>query len=96
MTRIILDERDADQLLRILYNGTRPPRVHTLICACGAIADLRVSSSAWNGWQVLPYVRCPEHKELISASEESYPQLARERFMDLIDQMTNERLCDGN
>ncbi len=49
MTRIILDEHDAVRLLQILYNGVKPQRVHTLICACGAMADLRETPSAWNG-----------------------------------------------
>lgn len=89
MTRIIVDAQDADKLLRVLYNGTRPERVHTLICLCGAIADLRVSSSAWNGWQVLPYARCPNHKQQTETIVESYPQLAHERFQGLIDQMNS-------
>ena len=58
-TRVILDELDADRLLRMLYNGTRPAKVHTLVCLCGAIGDLRVSEQAWNGWQILPTAKCP-------------------------------------
>jgi hypothetical protein len=56
---VILDELDADRLLRVLYNGTRPVRVHTLVCLCGAIADLRQDERAWNGWQILPTAKCP-------------------------------------
>ena len=59
-SRVILDEEDASQLLRILYNGKRPARVHTLICLCGNIADLRKNPKAWNGWQILPTAKCPE------------------------------------
>ena len=54
-----LDECEADRLLRLLYNGIRPSKVHTLVCLCGAIADLRLSKKAWNGWQVLPTAKCP-------------------------------------
>lgn len=56
---VIIDELDVDKLLRYLYNGRRPDRIHTLICSCGAIADLRTSPKAWNGWQELPYAKCP-------------------------------------
>jgi hypothetical protein len=79
----VLDEHDVDTLLRVLYNGTRPTRVHTLVCGCGALADLRVSTKAWNGWQVLPHAKCPKCLAATSAAlyfEELYPQLARERF----------------
>ena len=58
-TTVVLDELDADRLLRVLYNGPRPAKVHTLICLCGAIADLRESPRAWNGWQILPTAKCP-------------------------------------
>lgn len=58
-TIVILDEVDTDKLLRLLYNGERPVRVHTLICLCGAVADLRESVKAWNGWQILPTAKCP-------------------------------------
>lgn len=57
---IVFDERDTDRLLTVLYNGKRPVKVHTLACACGAIADLRVSKKAWNGWQTLPWAKCPQ------------------------------------
>jgi len=90
MTTIILDEHDADTVLRILYNGTRPARVHTLVCLCGAIADLRVSPCAWNGWQILPHAKCPACLALASVApiEEQSPQLARERFLKMIDELS--------
>jgi hypothetical protein len=83
MITIILDEHDADKLLRVLYNGTRPARVHTLVCLCGTIADLRQDPRAWNGWQILPPAKCPACQMLTNAAsiEERYPQLARERFV---------------
>jgi hypothetical protein len=92
MTRVILDEQDADTLLRILYNGTRPPRVHTLICLCGAIADLRISAHAWDGWQVLPHAKCPLCLALASATgfEVPYPEMARERFMGMLNHIFGE------
>lgn len=83
MTRIILDEHDADRLLRILYNGTRPKRIHTLVCLCGAIADLRVSPCAWNGWQILPHAMCPHCKSMERARLVYAPWsvAAREQFL---------------
>ena len=57
--RVILDNNGAAQLLQTLYNGRKPRRVHTLICACGAQADLRNNQHAWDGWQVLPHAVCP-------------------------------------
>lgn len=86
MIKVILDEHDADRLLLILYNGTRPPRVHTLACLCGAHADLRVSPCAWDGWQVLPNAKCPACLALTNVSlvEQAYPERARERFLEMI------------
>jgi len=93
MIRVILDEHDADKLLRILYNGIRPPRVHTLICLCGATGDLRLSAHAWDGWQVLPHAKCPACLARASATaaeddllSKSYPEQAREQFLKLINQ----------
>jgi hypothetical protein len=89
----VLDEHDADVLLRILYNGTRPLRVHTLICFCGNLADLRVSEAAWNGWQLLPHAECPACRagNQVSVIEDGYPERARERFLALIDQLSRGR-----
>jgi hypothetical protein len=83
MIKIILDEQDADQLLRVLYNGTRPARVHTMVCLCGATANLRERPHAWDGWQVLPHPRCPACLQVMRArvTEELFPWKARERFM---------------
>jgi hypothetical protein len=79
--RIVLDEQDADQLLRVLYNGRRPENVHTLICLCGAIADLRESPKAWNGWQLIPNAKCPRCLETPAApSFQLFPVNAREQF----------------
>jgi len=88
--KVILDEHDADTLLRILYNGTRPPRVHTLACLCGALADLRLSPCAWNGWQVLPNAKCPACLALTNVSlvEEAYPERAREWFLKMIEELS--------
>lgn len=84
-----LDEEDADRILRILYNGSRPKRVHTLICLCGAIADLRDHESAWDGWQVLPHAVCPtclaeSHAEAI---DELYPSQAYEIFLKVLEEI---------
>jgi hypothetical protein len=92
MTRVVLDEHDADAVLRILYNGTRPARVHTLVCGCGALADLRVNANAWNGWQVLPHAMCPACRELgptINMAE-LYPAGAHERFTKMIEVLSGK------
>ena len=84
---IVLDEQDTDRLLRILYNGKRPSKVHTLACACSVIADLRLSPRAWNGWQVLPTAKCPtclQKPAQESALESDYDGPARGRFEDMI------------
>ncbi len=92
MIRIILDEHDAAQLLQVLYNGQKPARVHTLICPCGAVADLRESSRAWNGWQILPHAVCPACIERGQApAEELYPAHARARFLEQV-QTTREEV----
>jgi hypothetical protein len=84
MITVILDEPDVDRLLRALYHGTRPRHVHTLICACGALADLRDSETAWIGWQVLPWAICPgcleKERLLLIRWQPSFP--ARQRFLD--------------
>jgi hypothetical protein len=91
-TRIVLDEQDADQLLRMLYNGRRPVRVHTLICLCGAIADLRASPKAWNGWQVIPNARCPRCLEAPSVEAAPlYPTRALARFGKELDTLKIRR-----
>lgn len=78
--RIVLDEQDAAELLTVLYNG-KPHHVHILICLCGAIADLRVSAKAWNGWQILPHAKCPRCIETRKTETvELYPTRARQRF----------------
>lgn len=83
MIKILLDENDTDRLLRVLYNGTRPARVHTLVCLCGATADLRESPKAWNGWQVLPHARCPICLDATRARtiQALFPNRARNRFL---------------
>jgi len=81
-----LSEEDTDRLLRMLYNGTRPARVHTLICACAEIADLRVSPGAWDGWQILPTAKCPEclKCEHAASIQDAYPIQAHERFVGMV------------
>jgi hypothetical protein len=89
-SQVILDEEDTDALLRILYNGRKPARVHTLICLCGTKADLRQSPKAWNGWRVLPTAMCPaciEHMGPQPRDEALYPHLAHERFVAKLQQL---------
>lgn len=90
--RVILDAADADRLLKVLYRDMRPLRVHLLICACGAIADRWVSRSAWDSWQIFPHPKCPACRALEQLPElQEAPELARERFMLLIDQLIDRR-----
>jgi hypothetical protein len=91
-TYVILDEEDASKLLQRLYNGKRPAKVHLLICLCGAIADLWVSASAWNGWQVLPHAKCPKCLDiaLVGVVESLYPDRARMIFNSYL-----QEICQG-
>ena len=86
MVTIIPQEGDVDRLLRILYNGTRPHRVRLLICACGHSASLTDGDAAWLGWQILPHAKCPS---CVAQQPYEGPE-ARERFIQLIDQLGKE------
>jgi hypothetical protein len=90
---ILLDETDVDRLLRVLYNGTRPRNVHTLVCGCGATGDLRQSPRAWNGWQILPHAECPGCLARGQAiqSEDRHPEHARARFERALAQLGKGR-----
>lgn len=92
MTTYIVTEEDVARLLCLLYHGKRPRHVHTLLCLCGAVADLRTSPAAWNGWRVLPTARCPQCivRESRSILEELYPLRAEERFLELLEQIGQE------
>ena len=78
--KVLMDAADCEAMLLTLYRGPRPPRVHTLICSCGALADLRTSAQAWDGWQVLPTPLCPSCR----AKEFPSPRKARRRFRALL------------
>jgi hypothetical protein len=88
-TYVILDAADTDKLLQVLYKGMRPLRIHLLVCACGAIGDLWVSRDAWNSWQIFPHPKCPACRALeqLPGIQET-PELARERFLILIEQLS--------
>jgi hypothetical protein len=91
-TMIVLDEGDCDRLLRFLYNGRRPEKVHTLICLCGAIADLRESPKAWNGWRILPNAMCPECLAAGNARKaeeiaDLYPSEAYDRYIKMLSEV---------
>lgn len=84
-TWVVLDELDADRILRRLYNGRRPEKIHILICLCGAMGDLWQSPRAWNGWRVLPNAVCPAclaNESLCKLEDVArlYPSLAHKRF----------------
>ena len=86
MVKIMMGIDDADRLLRLLYHGTRPPRVHLLVCACGRSANLTEGDAAWLGWQVLPHPVCPG-----CLAGEPYPGAqARERFIQLVDALVTK------
>jgi hypothetical protein len=83
---IVVSEIDADKLIRTLYKGRRPAHVHTLICACGALADLRKDPDAWDGWRVLPTAKCPAcltKRQLVEWN--LIPHQARVLFLELIE-----------
>lgn len=91
MVKVIMDGYDADRLLRLLYHGTRPARVHLLICGCGRSANLTEGDAAWLGWQVLPHPMCPG-----CLAGEPYPGAeARERYLELVEKLTNETFEKG-
>ena len=75
---------DVDRILRILYQGSRPPGVRYLICSCGRVANLELGDATAIGWQVLPHPVCPG-----CIAHEPYQGPARQRYMKLVDQ-----LCD--
>jgi hypothetical protein len=85
---VLMDAADSDALLGALYES-RPPRVHTLICACGNLADLRESAQAWDGWQVLPTPLCPScrAKEFPNPLEGE----TRERYLALVEKLLIKR-----
>lgn len=86
MTEFVFFVEDVDRILRLLYNGTRPRHVHTLICSCGRQASLTKGDAEWLGWQILPNPKCPS-----CVAGEPYRGPARERFLvDLA-----ERLAAG-
>ena len=87
---VIFDAFDCERILNALYKGQRPEHVHTLICSCGAVADLRQDPSAWNDWMILPHAKCPacldaERKRALQLERD--PALARARYMGLIHQL---------
>jgi hypothetical protein len=76
MTEFIFFVEDVDRILRILYHGTRPRRIHILICSCGRQASLTKGDAEWLGWQILPHPKCPS-----CLLAEPYMGPARERFL---------------
>lgn len=54
-----ISELETGKLLRVLVNGIKPARVYVLICGCSAWADIRKNPKAWNGWQIVPFAKCP-------------------------------------
>lgn len=91
-TTIVLDECDADRLLRRMYNGRRPEKIHILICLCSRWANLDVSLKAWNGWRVLPTAMCPdclanENAGAVQQIADLYPSQAYEMFLKKLEQV---------
>ena len=93
---IVLDEEDVDRILRRMYNGKRPEKIHVLICLCGTIGDLWKSPKAWNGWRVLPNAMCPDclaDENIAKAREiaDLYPSQAYERFIQDLERVLLEK-----
>lgn len=84
MADVVILFADVERILDAIYDGTKPARVQFLICACGAIADLTQGDEQAAGWQVLPHAVCPECLQ-------PYAGPARDRFMDLVDQLLVHR-----
>lgn len=80
-----LFDGEVDRILRILYDGTRPPRIEFLICSCGASASLRFGDAQAIGWQILPHAACPA-----CVAKIPYLGPARKRFIDLVDKLTGK------
>lgn len=83
---VFLHLSDVDRILRILYHGSRPTRIHFLICSCGRVAQLTPSDADAIGWRVLPHPVCPG-----CLAHEPYQGPARERYMQLVDKLLAER-----
>jgi hypothetical protein len=79
----ILFLSDVDRILRILYEGSRPPGVKFLICSCGRHANLEMGDAQAIGWQILPHPACPT-----CIAHEPYQGPARDRFIELVDRLT--------
>ena len=91
-TIVVIDEVDAAQLLRTLYHG-RKTEVHVLVCLCGRSADLNKNQKAWNGWQVIPFAKCPHCLQTPAGQSMDAVDCvasARERFNILVSKMTGE------
>lgn len=82
---IVYDAFDCEQILDALYKGKRPEHVHTLLCSCGATADLRQDPGAWNQWMILPHARCPACLQRERARQLTLqPMEARRRYLGLL------------
>lgn len=79
---VILMSSDVDRILRLLYDGSRPPRVRFLICSCGECANLHLSDAQAIGWQLLPHPVCPRCR-----ANEPYDGPARDRYLALVDKL---------
>jgi hypothetical protein len=83
---VILFYSDVDRILRSLYKGSRPIRIHFLICSCGRVANLTQSDAEAIGWQILPYPECPGCRQ-----HEPYQGPARERYLALVEQLISRK-----
>lgn len=79
---VIMFLSDVDRILRLLYNGSRPPGVRFLICSCGHSANLTAGDAQWLGWQILPNPMCPD-----CLNPQPYTGPARDRYMDLVNKL---------
>lgn len=85
-TFVVLEEKDVDRVLRILYKGSRPAGIRMLNCSCGRSASLDDGDIAWLGWQVLPHPVCPYCQQ-----PSAYQGPARDRYMQMVEQLTGGR-----
>lgn len=91
---VVLDVIDAQTVFDLIYKGKRPSHVHTLLCSCGAQADLREDPCAWKNWMILPHPKCPD---CLADERAQYlnqdPVQARARYLALLERFGAQHGC---
>jgi hypothetical protein len=85
-TTIIAQPGDLERLVRLLYQGRRPPLLRIFVCGCGRSARFTRSDADALGWQLLPHVECPWCLAKVPYEGAE----ARERYLKLIDELVGK------